>query len=312
MKKLEQIKKNKKLYNVLNILSALFTGIFALFFAVYALTFKSLPIIEKYYNLLIWLTAAIIAILLIAYIIFYIFDKQSFFRTILCGLICLDIFALLFYAVCVTGIIKQINTVEGLRNYISQFGSLMPVLFILFSFLQVVILPVPGSVSVAAGVLLFGPFWCTIYSFIGIVSGSLVAFFIGRVAGYKVACWIVGKDDLDKWLQKIKGKDYLILTLMFLLPMFPDDVLCFVAGISSMGSIYFIIMIIISRAISVSTTAYSLDLIPFNTWWGILTWIAIAAVVIVAFLLVYKYSDKIDAFIKRKFTRKDKKNKKNK
>jgi uncharacterized membrane protein YdjX (TVP38/TMEM64 family) len=174
-------------------------------------------------------------------------------------------------------------------------------LFIAFQFLQVVILPVPGSVSVAAGVALFGPLKCAIFSFIGIVAGSFLAFAIGRVIGYKAVCWVVGKDDLDKWLNKVKGKDYLILSIMFLLPLFPDDILCFVAGLSSMSWSYFTVMIIITRAISVGTTAYSLELIPFNTWWGLLIWAVLITMVVLSFWLVCKYSDKIDTFIKHRF-----------
>ena len=45
----------------------------------------------------------------------------------------------------------------------------------------------------------------SLYSFIGIFAGSVVAFAIGRCLGYRVVCWIVGKEDLDKWLKKIKG-----------------------------------------------------------------------------------------------------------
>ncbi len=87
---------------------------------------------------------------------------------------------------------------------------------------------------------------------------------------------------------------------MFLLPLFPDDVLCFVAGLSSMTWGYFIIMIILTRALSVFSTAYSFELIPFNTWWGILIWIIIAALVIASFYFVCKYSERIDKFIKSK------------
>ena len=113
-------------------------------------------------------------------------------------------------------------------------------------------------------------------------------------------CWIVGKDSLDKWLEKLKGKDYLILSLMFLLPMFPDDVLCFVAGLSSMTWKYFSVMIVITRAISVVSTAYSFEFIPFTTWWGLLIWGVLVALVLIAFWLVLKYSDRIDRFIKTK------------
>ena len=114
---------------------------------------------------------------------------------------------------------------------------------------------------------------------------------------------------MDKWLKKMKGKDYLLLSLMFLLPLFPDDILCFVAGLSSITWLYFIIMIIITRAISVFTTSFSLQLIPFNTWWGITIWLLLAAGVVASFWAVCKYSDKIDAFLKSKFNFKKKKSK---
>jgi uncharacterized membrane protein YdjX (TVP38/TMEM64 family) len=289
------------LKGVLNILTAVLCGAVAILFAVYGYTYKSIDFISRHFDLLVWLTVSVIVLLLILYLVFYLLKKQAYYRSILCALVCLDIFAVLFFVACSTDMISKVNSIESLRDYIDSFGSLAVILFILFQFLQVVILPVPGSVSVAAGVALFGPLRCTLYSFIGIFLGSIVAFAVGRVAGYKVVCWIVGKDDLDKWLNKVKGKDYLILSLMFLLPMFPDDILCFVAGLSSMSWGYFIIMIAITRAISVSTTAYSLQFIPFNTWWGILIWILIALIVALLFYLVLKYSERIDAFIKKKF-----------
>lgn len=289
------------LKGTVNILFAALTGAIAFTFAAYGYNYKSLPFISEYYAFLMGVTAGAIGVMFIAFIIFYLLKKQSFYRFILCAFIFLDIIAVGFYVLCYTGVITKIDSGEDLQEFIASFGGWAEFLYIVFSFLQVVILPVPGSVTVAAGVLLFGPFWSAVYSFIGIVLGSIVAFAIGRVIGYKAVCWIVGKDDVDKWLNKVKGKDYLILSLMFLLPMFPDDVLCFVSGLSSMSWSYYIVMIVITRIISVFTTAYALDIIPFTTWWGILIWIIIFALVVLVFWLILKYSDKIDAYIKKKF-----------
>lgn len=298
----EQREKSKRAAKIaVNVLSALFFTLFAFVFAVYGYNYRGLPFISTHFTLLVWLTAGILAALLIAYYVFFIFKKQAIHRLILCTIICLDVVALVFFIVSATGIISKLTSIEALRDYIASFGATAVLIFILFQFLQVVILPIPGSVSVGVGVALFGPLRCSIFSFIGILLGSIVAFTIGRVIGYKAVCWIVGKDDLDKWLKKLKGKDYLLLSIMFLLPLFPDDILCFVAGLSSITWLYFIIMIIITRAISVLTTSFSLQLIPFNTWWGITIWIILAAAVMASFWLVWKYSDKIDAFIKRKF-----------
>ena len=291
----------KALKHTVNILAAVLFGAVAFVFIAYGLAYKSLPFIASNFMTLVSVSAAVTGGLSLAYIILYLFQRQALYRLITCALIFLDIGAVVFFAVCATGIITKMNSIQGLRDYIAQFGNMAVFLFILFCFLQVVILPVPGSIAVAAGVALFGPLKCAIYSFIGIVIGSIVAFAIGRWIGYKAVKWIVGQETLDKWLQKLKGKDYLILSIMFLLPMFPDDVLCFVAGLSSMTWLYFLIMITLTRALSSVATAYSIGLIPFNTWWGILIWLTITAVVVGSFWLVWKYSDRIDAFIKNKF-----------
>lgn len=281
------------------ILNTLICGL-TLWFGIWALNYKGLPFIQEYYALLVTLVSVVMGILAIAYFVCYFFKLQAIHRLILCLDICLLIVAIVFLALSSTGFLAKITSVQALRDYIEAAGSLSVWIYIAFCFLQVVVLPVPGSVAVAVGVALFGPLKCAIFSFIGIVAGSFVAFAIGKCVGYKTVCWIVGKEDLDKWLDRIKGKDYLILSIMFLLPMFPDDVLCFVAGLSSMTWPYFSVMIVITRIISSFTTAYSFELIPFTTWWGILIWIVIFALIVLAFYLVYKYSDKIDAFIKNK------------
>lgn len=309
------IKDKKALFAVLkdvaSILFAITLGAVALLFAILGLGYRSLKFIADYYEILVWTLAALTFVVLVSYVVFFLLRKQSIYRLIILGLICADIFAVIFYVICATGLIQKITSVEALQQYIDGFGAWAVIIYILFSYLQVVILPVPGSATVAAGVVLFGWLECSLYSFIGIVLGSITAFAIGRWVGYRAVCWIVGKDDLDKWLNKIKGKDYLILSLMFLLPMFPDDVLCFVAGLSSMTWPYFLVMIVITRLISTFTVSLSFDLIPFNTWWGILTWIVLAALVVLAFYLVCKYSDKIDKFIKSKFKIKGRKRNKN-
>ena len=288
------------LKHTVNILAAVLFGAVAFVFTAYGLAYKSLPFIAEHFMMLIIVASSVSASLVLAGIVFYLFQKQIPYKLILCTLIFLAIVGAVFFTICATGIITKINSIDALRDYIAGFGNMAVFLFILFCFLQVVVLPVPGSIAVAAGVALFGPLKCAIFSFIGIVTGSIVAFAIGRWVGYKAVKRIVGKESLDKWLQKLKNKDYLILSIMFLLPMFPDDILCFVAGLSSMTWGYFLVMIVVTRAISVASTSFSFGLIPFNTWWGILIWIVIAVLIGISFWLVCKYSDKIDNFIKTK------------
>ncbi len=197
-----------------------------------------------------------------------------------------------------TGFFEVVKSPERLQEYLEKSGALMPIFYTVLQFLQVVVLPIPSIVSTVAGVALFGAFKTTVYSLIGILLGSFLAFFIGRKWGNRAVSWIVGEDTLKKWQRKLKGKDNLFLTAMFLLPLFPDDILCFLAGISSMSTKYFLTVITLSRILAITATCYSFDFIPFNTWWGIMLWVIFFVGIILLFILVYKNMDKIQNALK--------------
>lgn len=203
-----------------------------------------------------------------------------------------------------TGFFEVIQSKEKLQEYLQKTGVWMPVLYTLLQFLQVVILPIPSVLSTIVGVALFGGFWAMLYSLLGILLGSLVAFLIGRRLGERAVAWIVGVETLKKWKKKLQGKDNIFLTLMFILPVFPDDILCFVAGLSSMSLQYFLTVIFFSRFIGIAATCYSIDLIPFNTWWGISLWVLFAISVTAIFILTYKNMEKIQDFFHSKKSRK--------
>lgn len=235
---------------------------------------------------------------------FTIHNKENLIKTSL-SIYLLVLFCLIFiFLLQITGFFTVFNDAEMLQEYLRKAGIWMPITYIVLQFLQVVILPVPGIVSTAAGVAVFGPLFTSIYSIIGILLGSFLAFYIGRKWGNRAVAWIIGGETLQKWQKKLKGKDNLLLTAMFFLPLFPDDILCFVAGVSSMSSRYFVIMITCSRVISIFATCYSVDFIPLNTWWGVLLWVGFFAVILLIFLLIYKHLGKIQKWIRKRFIKK--------
>lgn len=219
--------------------------------------------------------------------------KQTLYKTGLSVLIFILFCLILIYFFQKTGFFTIVKDENALREYLREKGRWMPFVYVVLQYLQVVILPVPSVVSTLAGVALFGAFKTVIYSLIGILLGSFTAFFIGRKLGNKAVVWIIGKENLLKWQKKLKGKDNLLLTLMFILPVFPDDILCFIAGLSSMSTKYFLIMSTCSRILSISATCYSISILPLNTWWGLLVWGIIIIAVILAFILIYKNLEKM-------------------
>ena len=286
----------------------LLSGLTILFSVLYVNTFTGGFFYENKTLLIsvVTLTVAVITAISLAYASA---DKKTVYKVSVVVLSLIAVSLLVIYLLKISGLLDRIDSIEDLRNYVASFSYLAVIIYIAMNFLQVVALPIPGFIAVGTGVALFGPLKTSIYALTGILAGSFLAFFIGRVLGYKVVRWIVGKETLDKWLKSVKNKDKVVLTFMFLFPFFPDDVLCFVAGLSSMSWAYYSIMIVVCRIISVVLSAYSLNgsIIPYTTWWGILIWIIIFALTALVTVYLYKNGDKIEKYVKSRFKRRRKK-----
>ena len=235
-------------------------------------------------------------------IVLLVINKTKIYRLLLSALILITLILGGLYLLIKSGIFQKISSIEELREYIKSFGTQAFFATLIMQILQVVALPIPGVIAIGVSVALFGPIKGALISFLGIFIGSMIAFFIGRKLGKRTVCWIVGEDTLNKVQDSVKGKDKVVLTFMFLFPFFPDDVLCFVAGLSTMPTKYFIIMIIVTRIISVTTTAFSVNgnIIPYDTWWGILIWAVLIGATFLFSYYFYKNSDKFKIFNKSK------------
>ena len=272
-----------------------------IFTVLYVDTFES-GVWFAYSSVITAVSVSIISILTVLTITFSTSSKSFVYKLFMLVVICISIAIVSLYFLKTTGFLNKVDSIEKFREYIASFGNQAIFWFTLIQFLQVVILPIPAFITVGAGVLLFGPLKGAIFSSIGIISGSIVAFYVGRVFGFKVAKWLVGEDSLNKGLNIIKGKDKIILTFMFLFPFFPDDILCFVAGITTLSSSFFITMIIITRIISVFASSYSMNnsIIPYNTWWGILLWVIFIVFTLGSMVFICKKGDKIQHFFSKK------------
>ncbi len=268
-------------------------------FAILCLANSQAPFIVRHYGLFVALASAFFFIACGIGIWLTLAHKDIAVKMFFSGYIFLLFCLILILIFQKTGFFKVISSAEGVQEYLERSGAWMPILYILLQYFQVILLPIPSIVSTVAGVALFGAFKTMLFSLIGILLGSITAFFTGRKLGNKAVAWMVGEETLDKWQKKLKGKDNLILTLAFILPLFPDDVLCFIAGLSSMSSRYFLGMMAVTRFVGISATCYSFDFIPWNTWWGLLIWGCLIAGLICAFIFTYKYMDNLQCFFKK-------------
>ena len=133
-------------------------------------------------------------------------------------------------------------------------------LFLLIQIVQVVIPILPGAIGCLGGVLIFGPVWGFVYNYIGISIGSVLAFLLSRQYGRPFVRNMIGEKNYDKyigWLSKGNGFDKAFAVAIFL-PVAPDDLLCYIAGLTRMTLKKFTAIIILGKPGSI--LLYSLGL----------------------------------------------------
>lgn len=206
-----------------------------------------------------------------------------------------------------SGALGKISNEQDLKQIINDGGIYSYLIFFAVQFLQATFLPIPAIVTTITGTLIFGPFIAFSISFVAIVFASLIMFVLGKKFGKKLVIWAVGKEDFDKWSQSLtKGKYAFFLMMLF--PLFPDDILCLIAGATtSMSYTFFAVTNLITRPIGILATCYlaSGKLIPFYGW-GIPVWIVLAVAGLTLLILSFKYQNKIEHLI-NKLTKKEQK-----
>jgi len=136
---------------------------------------------------------------------------------------------------------------KKLRLFILSFGPFSAIVFIAIQALQVVFAPVPGEITGFVGGLIFGTAWGTVYSTIGLMIGSLGAFTISRMLGLRFVEKIVKKSYIDKFNFFVTHKGLNVSFILFLIPGFPKDSLCYLLGLTRIKISDFIMMNIFGR-----------------------------------------------------------------
>lgn len=144
---------------------------------------------------------------------------------------------------------QKFTSVEEFQEYMDRFGIWGPLVLTLFQAFQVVVPVLPGYLGCAAGAVAFGPVVGFTCNYIGISIGSIIAYYVARKYGIDIVLSMFSEKMYDKWSKRIeKSKSYdWFLFLATLLPLFPDDFLCYFSGLIRMSAKKFIWIIIIGK-----------------------------------------------------------------
>ena len=230
--------------------------------------------------------------------------RGKIMRTVLFLLILTVICVLGYFILRWTGLWEKVNSIDKIRDIVARGGAFSFIIFIIFQILQTTVLQIPAMFVTIAGAVIFGRWQAFIMSYVAVMIGSVIMFWIGRKAGRPFLYWLVGKDTGEMWIERMSNGKYLFF-LMMLFPMFPDDILCVVAGLTNMSFPFFFWTNMLARGVGILCTVYfgSGAIIPYHGW-GLVVWAILIVLMIVLFYLSVKYKSKIDIIINKIFRRK--------
>jgi uncharacterized membrane protein YdjX (TVP38/TMEM64 family) len=183
-----------------------------------------------------------------------------------------------------------------LKKTLESFGPYSPLVFILLQIIQVVVAPIPGEPIEFLGGYAFGMWAGMLYSMIGLIVGSWIAFSIARV--FKK--WAVEKFFSPTTMKKFDyliGHEGVVLSfLLFLIPGFPKDTLCYVLGLTPMHMGIFLIISTMGRIPGVWMITLEGAKVQQHQYKTFLILFVITALIILAF---YIYREHIDRWIKK-------------
>ena len=197
---------------------------------------------------------------------------------------------------------EKFNDMERIRQLILQSGGFGILLCFVLLIVNVVILPAPAIVFYLAITAVYGSWLGFLISYIGVMVGSLISFTIGRKLGKRAVTWIVGEEKTEKYSKILNKKGKVPFLIMQLLPFFPDDILCMVAGLSTMSYKYVTLSLLIVKPFYIAGVCFlgKGEIIPFHGW-GIPVWIGIFALILVFCIIYFKNQNKIDDWLSDKF-----------
>ena len=140
-----------------------------------------------------------------------------------------------------------LSSAGQLRAYIQRFSPYSHLAFFLLQLLSVVLAPIPSNISAAAGGLLFGTWPAFLLTFGAVAMGSLLVFLLARGLGQDFAGRLVSRKLSDKYQSLLETKAPIFLTLAFLFPFFPDDILCILAGLTRISLRRFTLIVLLAR-----------------------------------------------------------------
>ena len=168
--------------------------------------------------------------------------------------------------------------------------------FILLQVVQVVAAPIPGEATGVLGGYLYGPVVGVALSTIGLTIGSFLAFSLSRFFGRPLTEKFVDPKTMDRFDYLLHHKGAFLVFLLFLIPGFPKDYLCYILGLGHLTTLEFLAIATTGRLLGTTLLTIGGTFLRNHQYYRF--FLLSGAAVVVIFLTI-AYRDRIEQFLRK-------------
>ncbi|HYG67564.1 MAG TPA: VTT domain-containing protein [Anaeromyxobacteraceae bacterium] len=161
---------------------------------------------------------------------------------------------------------------------------------------QVIVAPIPGQlVGLVAGYL-FG-FWLGLaLSMVGLAVGTFLAIGLARLLGEGVGRRFLPRRHLEKFDALVGGGGLWNFFLVFLLPVFPDDAACFLAGLTRLPILGLVAVAVLGRLPGMAVLAF----VGASAGEGSTAAYVVLGVALALSVVLWLFSEELEAWVERR------------
>jgi|CXWL01.1.fsa_nt_gi uncharacterized membrane protein YdjX (TVP38/TMEM64 family) len=142
--------------------------------------------------------------------------------------------------------LRVITDQQAVSAYLQSYGPLGPIVLFFLLVAQVFVAVIPGHALMVTAGYVYGTIGlCVVIA--STIVGSQVAFLIARRFGRDFIYKVASPEIIQRWDGIAKHQGVLFYFFSFVLPIFPSDLMCYVAGLSTISARRFLIANILGR-----------------------------------------------------------------
>jgi uncharacterized membrane protein YdjX (TVP38/TMEM64 family) len=188
-------------------------------------------------------------------------------------------------------LIDQVNSLEKAEFFLQGYKNESYVIYLMVQVVQIVVSVIPGQfMNMAAGWLFTFPIAFAL-SVAGAAIGTFITYYMSRLLGHKAVKTLIEPEKYQAFLRRLNSKRaYIAVFVLYLFPGLPKDILGYVAGVSNMRFLPFLVLSLVGRMPALAVSVMVGSMLNKEIYTGV---VILSLVMITLFTLGIVYRKKV-------------------